>query len=313
MDPEKTILVTGAAGFIGSNLVTRLLSEGYQVTILIKSTTNIGRLQKLLPKVKCCYVDLLDFDNLKREMEIIKPLGVFHLAASNIQSGMTAPDEDVVKVNILGIRNLLKALDLVDYNFFINLGSFLEYGPKSEPVNEACPCTPTELYSITKLASTLYGQTVAHNNNKPVVTFRLFTPYGPEIQPGRLVYELITRALRGGDINLTQPNYARDFLFVDDLIDLLLEAKDRARDCQGEVFNAGSGQSVALKAVAEEVLKITESRSKINWGSFRQVAYDSQIWQADMNKTFATFKWRPKYSLSSGLSKTINWFENNKN
>lgn len=309
MEAQNTILVTGAAGFIGSNLVAKLVEQGCKVCILVKPSTNLARIQDLLLKVDCCRADLLDFNSLKRELEEIKPQGIFHLAASNIQSGVTAEDDEVVKTNILGTRNLLQALNQIDYDFFINVGSFLEYGPKPGPIKESELCAPTELYSITKLAATLYGQTVARRDNKPIITFRLFTPYGPAIQPGRLIYEVITRSLRNEEINLTQPNIARDFIFVEDIVNLLLEAKDKAKDYKGEIFNVGSGKATTLESIVNEVLKITGSNSKIKWGSFRTVAYDSEIWQADLSKTCSHFVWRPAYTLSAGLSKTVDWFK----
>lgn len=309
MEKSKTILVTGAAGFIGSNLISRLVAAEHPVCILVKPSTNLARIQRLLPKVTCCRADMLDFEGLKRELEEIKPQGVFHLAASNIQSGVTAEDSEVVETNILGTRNLLQALNGVDYDFFINLGSFLEYGPKSCPIKESDLCAPTELYSITKLAATLYGQTIARCENKPIIIFRLFTPYGPGIQSGRLIYEVITRALRNEEISLTRPNIARDFIFVGDLVELLLEAKDKAKEHKGEIFNAGSGEAITLESVVNEVLKITGSKSKIKWGAFKSVAYDNEFWQADLSKTCANFVWRPTHTLSAGLAETVDWFE----
>ena len=311
MNSEKKILVTGAAGFIGSHLAERLIADDFKVCALIKPTTNLSRIHSLLPKLELCHANLLNFDELKATLDKIRPQGIFHLAASNIMSGVTAPDEDVINTNILGLRNLLTAAESIDYNFFVNIGSFLEYGPKSHPVKEDEVCCPTELYSITKLAASLYGQAMAINQNRPIVTFRLFTPYGPAIQPGRLIYEYVTRALKNQEINLTKPKVTRDFIFVKDLVDLLMEAAAKARDYKGQIFNAGSGESVSLENVANMVLKITGSKSNINWGSFSNQIYDSEIWQADLNKTKSHFKWRPSHSLEAGLTQTVNWFKEN--
>lgn len=306
---EGKILLTGGAGFIGSNLTRRLVSEGYDVAVLVKPTTNLRRIEDLLPHIKCIQADILDENELKKALKKIDIKGVFHLAASNIQSGVTAPDEDVVKTNIFGSRNLLLAVNDFDYDFFISTGSFLEYGPKKTSVAETDLCQPTELYSITKLAATLYGQTIAKRNKKPILAFRIFTPYGPGIQPGRLIYEIIDKALKGQEINLTGQLVTRDFIFVGDLVDLLMEAKEHAHKYAGEVFNAGSGQATTLETVATEILKITGSKSNIKWGSFKEVAYDDGIWQADLTKTFGSFSWKPMHSLSDGLKETINWFK----
>lgn len=312
MNKNNTILVTGAAGFIGSHLVKRLVADGFKVVALVKSTSDLWRIKNVSSEIDFCYADILSFNNLKQELEKIKPQGVFHLAASNIRSGVTAPDEEVVSANILGIRNLLQAMEPIGYDFFINMGSFLEYGPKPHAVKEDELCVPTELYSVTKLAATLYGQTVATNNGRPIITLRLFTPYGPFIQHGRLIYELMNRALKNEEINVTNPKITRDFLYAEDLIDLLIEAADKAGEYKGKIFNAGSGQAVSLESLVSEVLKITESNSKISWGSFSVQAYDAEIWQADLTKTLSYFKWRPRNSLTAGLTKTADWFIKNK-
>ena len=81
---------------------------------------------------------------------------------------------------------------------------------------------------------------------KPIVTLRLFTPYGPKNEAKRLTHMLISSAEKDAPISLTAPNISRDFIFVDDVVDLLLEASERAEDVKGEIFNAGSGVRTTL-------------------------------------------------------------------
>ncbi len=305
---QKKIVITGAGGFLGSHLVKRCLRDGYQVIIFIKPSTDLARIKEVLPQLTSYEVDITDADRVREVMHEVKPDGVVHLAASNIKSGVTASDEEVVRVNILGIRNLLTGLADIDYQFFINTGSFLEYGMKKKPLVEEDRCDPTELYSVTKLASTLYSQSVARATGKPIISFRLFTPYGPEIQPGRLIYELVSHALRNEEIKLTAPSITRDFIFIDDIIDLYMEGIERAKDLKGEIFNLGSGQASTLETAVGEVVSITNSKSKVMWGALQNVQYDSELWQADMKKTFTHFNWRPRHTLKEGLTKTITWF-----
>ncbi|OGH59398.1 MAG: hypothetical protein A2725_01050 [Candidatus Magasanikbacteria bacterium RIFCSPHIGHO2_01_FULL_33_34] len=306
---NKKILVTGGAGFIGSHLVERLVSEGYDVNILIKETTDTWRIEHILDKVNLHYVSLLDKNSLESFVNKLKPYGVFHLAASNIASGVTAGDEDVLNTNILGFKNLVDSLKDIDYNFFVNTGSFMEYGPKQYPVKESDLCEPTELYSISKLSATLYGQAVAKTSNKPIITFRLFTPYGPKIQKGRLVYEVVKRALDGRDIEITNKDVSRDFIYVGDLVDLYMSAIDSAKNNKGGIFNAGSGKAVQLGELVKIVMNLTGSKSNINWGERPLLDYDSKLWQADMENTFKNFNWKPKYSLEAGLKEVINYLK----
>lgn len=301
-----TIVVTGGAGFVGSHLVERLRREGATVAVVARQHSDLGRIHALRSEVALHRCDLADRRAVARLVDTIRPVGVFHLAASNIVSGVTAADEDVVAANVMGTANLLAALSRHEYQFFVGAGSFLEYGGKTRALAESDVCEPGELYSITKLAGTLLTR-AAGRQGKPTVVFRIFTPYGPRIQPGRLVHELIARALRGEAIRLTQPGVTRDFIFVDDVVDLLMFGMRRAADVRGEIFNAGTGQAVTLGTLVAAVLKITGSRSRIEWNAFRTVAYDDARWQADMTKTFSTFPWRPRHDLASGLAATVAW------
>ncbi len=310
MNNALPILVTGAGGFIGSSVVHRLLQDGHTVAILVKEETDLWRLASIRDQVTIINTSLHDREALTREMQRCNPKGVFHFAASNIASGVTAKDQTVVDVNLLGTKNLIDSLAEIRYSFFVQTGSFMEYGPKSHPIKEEEYCEPTELYSITKLGATLYGQSVAHQKNKPIVTLRLFTPYGPRVQAGRLVHEMIRRALANETIQLTDRAITRDFIFIDDLVDLCLEMMTVAETKKGEVFNCGSGTATTLETIGNTVLELTDSQSKIDWGKRAVLAYDGTLWQADMSKVFEHTTWKPQHTLEEGIAKTIKWMKN---
>ncbi len=304
-NPPMTLLVTGGAGFVGSHLVRALVERGEDIALLVKPTSQLDRIADILPKLKRCEGDVLDAESLKRVIAEVQPKGIFHLAASNIQSGVTAPDNEVVETNVLGMSNLLKASEGIDYDFFIHTGSFLEYGMKNIPMREDDTCNPPELYSVSKLAATLLAQAHAQTKNKPVVGFRIFTPYGPGMQTGRLMEIIIRKALQNEEIKLTQPTVTRDFLSVSDIADLMMEGMTKARTHAGQIFNAGSGAATTLQEVVDEVFKQTGSTSAVHWNAFPPVLYDTALCQADMHKTFAAFSWRPKISLAEGIAQTI--------
>ncbi len=305
---EQPIFITGAAGFMGSALLRRLVREKYPVAILLKHSTDTWRITDLLPQVKCCYGDLTDAIGIENTMRELQPRGVFHFAASNIKSGVNAPDDDLMRVNFLGTANLLRALHDIDYQFFVNTGSFLEYGVQDHPVSEMDRCEPGEVYSITKLASTIYGQALARKDKKPIITFRIFSPYGPAMEHGRLVYELIVRALKGEEVSLTRPTIARDFIYVEDIVDIYMEAMEKAAQYPGEIFHIGTGVKTTLATLVEEALRLIGSKIAMKWGSFHSVSYDSDTWQANMEKTFSYFAWRPAHTVSQGLQATIDWY-----
>lgn len=305
---QKKILITGAAGFVGSHLYRRLLKEGGEIHLLLRPSSDRRRIADIISNASLHEADLRDAEGIKRIMRAVKPAGIFHLAASPVLSGATASAEELIATNFSGTVNLIQAARECDYEFFINTGSFTEYAITDHPVRESDSCEPMELYSMTKLAGTLFAKALGRTEGRPIVSLRLFTPYGPDLQEGRLLHRLISSALRDQEINLTRPEVSRDYIFIDDAVELYLEAASKAQKYKGEIFNAGSGVRTTIGELADLVLQKTGSRSALKWGVFRQVVYDSDHWQADMTKTFAAFSWRPRVHFKEGLDKTIDWF-----
>ena len=304
---KRPVLVTGAAGFVASHLVRRLLRDGYRVAVLIKKDTNTARIADVLSQLAIVYDDFSDQEQLTAKMRALNPSGVFHLAGAMIQSGVGATEDELIKVNTLGTVHLVKALEGVDYDFFVNTGSFLEYGTHELPLRESDICEPTEAYSVSKLAAALYCQAMARSTRKPIVTLRIFSAYGPEMQKGKLFYEVVRRALRNEDIVLTEPETSRDFIFIDDIVDLWLEAAEKAGPLAGQIFNAASGKATTFKELVERVVKVTGSKSVAKWGAVKSIVYDAGCMEANMEKTFKTFSWRPKYGLDIGIQKMVDW------
>ncbi|HYE23348.1 MAG TPA: NAD-dependent epimerase/dehydratase family protein [Candidatus Paceibacterota bacterium] len=293
-------LVTGAGGFIGKALTQALLRAGHEVLGTVRPGAPAQAFQT-------AEVDVSDATALLEVGEKWKPEWVFHLAASNIQSGVTADTESLIRTNIQGTDAALSMAEAVNVTSFVHIGSFLEYGPKGVPLKEDMLCEPPEIYSVTKLAGTLLVQTAAKTRALHTVAFRLFTPYGPGIQQGRLVREMLTSALRNEPLTLTRPTVSRDFVYIDDICNLLIEAAKNAEAHTGQIYNLGSGRKTTLEELTDIVRTETGSQTPVSWGGFKQVAYDADTWQADMEKTFSAFAWRPTTDLARGIHQTAEW------
>lgn len=302
-------LVTGATGFIGAHLTKRLIKEGLDTSIFCRENSNFWRVADILPKIKRYKADLTDYEKLLLIVKKINPDYVFHLAAAGLHAGVSSSEKDLYQANFLGTINLINACENINYKLFVNTGSSSEYGLKIKSMKESDICHPNTFYGVTKLGGTLYGQMIAFTKNKPIVTLRVFSPFGPLDDRRRLIPQVINNALQNKNLILSHPKVARDYIYIDDLINLYMEIIKPiyTHSIKGEVFNAGAGKQRTINEVVKNILKITDSKSKPLWNAFSNVSYDTEKWEADMSKTFKFFRWRPKYTLTEGLKRTIDY------
>jgi len=309
---KKIVLVTGATGFVGSNIVRRLVEEKkFAVHILARKISNFWRIRDLLNEVNLHEVALAESTLLKRTIKTIKPEVIFHLANAPLYQGTQSKKSDYINTNFAGTVNLIDACGEVNYKCFVNTGSSAEYGPKNRPMRETDVCLPLSLYAVSKLAGTTYSHYIGKTTSHPIINFRLFSPFGPYDDPKRLIVEIIANALQNKPIFLSIKEAVRDYIYINDVVDAYLAVIERADKYKGGIFNIGSGRETRVKEVVETVLKLTDSKSKIKWGVFSSRSFESPKWQADITKTKRYLRWWPRYSLEKGLKETINWFRKN--
>lgn len=299
----KRILLTGAGGFVGAVLARRLLADGHEVHVLLKSKTQRWRLADVQQDLRLHEVDLQDEQGVRRAAEAVRPEVIYHLAAHGAYPFQTDPD-GIIATNILGTWNLVKALAKTDYEVFVNTGSSSEYGFKDFAMRENDLLEPNSYYAVAKCAQTLLCQHVARTEKKPITTFRLFSAYGPYEEPSRLVPTLIERCLKGQDLSLVPPETARDFVYVDDVIDAYLRTAELAR-LQGQIINIGTGVQSTIRDVVEAILRHTGARVELQWGAMQPRIWDSSTWVADCTKAKTLLGWRAGTSLDEGLSRTV--------
>ena len=302
---KKRILVTGAAGFVGAALTRRLLAEGHDVHMVSKSTTVPWRLAGVEHDLHQHEVDLRDEERVRAVIASMRPEVVYHMATHGAYPSQTDAD-GIIQTNILGTWNILKALERIDYEVFVNSGSSSEYGFKDYAMRETDLLEPNSYYSVAKCAQTLLCQHVAKTESRPITTFRLFSVYGPFEEPSRLIPTLIRRCLAGEDLTLVDPEIARDFVYVDDVVDAYLRT-DKLAQLRGEIINIGTGVQSPIRLVAELILQHTGARVACHWGAMRARIWDAKTWVADCTKSTRLLGWRPTTMLSAGLEQTIAW------
>lgn len=308
---KKTCFITGAGGFVGAAMVRRCLDEDFDVSVLLRKTKSYWRLKDYLRKLHVLEGDIIDAGVIEK-IAAIRPDYMFHFATY----GAYPQEEDfsrMIDVNIRGIHNLVEAAKRSSTKLLINTGSSSEYGIKDAPMKETDSTTPINDYGVTKAAATLYCQKEAIRSGVPVITFRLFSVYGPYEEKQRLVPTVVRGAITGESIALSSPEIVRDYVYMDDVISAYMTASEVTHE-PGAIYNIGSGYEHTIHEVADMVKDLTRSKSVFEWGKVKKQArqMEPKHWVADISKAKKIFNWEPRYSLKKGLVETVAWFRKNK-
>jgi nucleoside-diphosphate-sugar epimerase len=300
------VLVTGAAGAIGANLVRALMSGGAEVHAIVRPATNLWRLADVLSRLHLYHADLIERSRVAEHVASIRPDYVFHLATE--RPARKQPDrERLLQGIVLGILNLLDAVAALDIRRVVCTGSSLEYGPKSAPIKETDTLEPTSLFGVAKASSTLLSLQVARERGYPLVVLRPFSVYGYWEAPSRLIPMAIRAALRGDEIMLTAPGYRHDFVFVEDVVEACLCAL-HAGEVNGRIINIASGQQTTNEEVVAIIGQIIGQSPRVKQGVYPAREWDTECWVADISQARDILGWEPRHMLPEGLAKTVEWF-----
>jgi len=309
MKLKGEILISGGGGFIGANLAHRLCRLGLRPHLLLRKGGSDWRIASIRKNVRLYECDITDETKIHRLVKQIKPKYIFHFATYGGYS-FQEDRKKILQVNLWGTFQLLNACLRHGFQLFVNNGSSSEYGFKNFPCDEETLLEPNSYYAVTKASATLYCQYVANAFNQPIITFRLYSVYGPYEEPARFIPTLIRSAFRKRTPPLVSPRIARDFIHVDDVMDLYLQTLKR-NSTVGDIFNVGTGKQSSIHDVVSTVSRLTGAKFKLNWGSMKKRIWDTNIWACNNGKVKRFFKWKPQYNLKSGLEKTIEWYRAN--
>jgi nucleoside-diphosphate-sugar epimerase len=311
MKENKNILITGGTGFIGSNLIRKLIELDFNISVIGLDNLKNSKIADLNDKIIFYQSDLSNKYNLGEILKKSNPAIIIHLASLiNLERDNLLVEKLMKNFEItLNIYN--GALNLKDLKGIINLGSAEEYGGNIPPFRESQKETPTSPYSLSKTCINYLSSYFYRIHNLPIVTLRPFVVYGEYQTNHQLIPQIISKCLRNEPIETTLGNQTRDFIYVQDLVNAILKIiQNPHKALWGETINICSGEEVKIRDIILKIKQETNSNSEIKFGAIDYRNGESMNFFGSNEKAKLLLDWELEYSFEEGLKKTIIWNKN---
>lgn len=305
---SQSVLVTGGAGFIGSNLVEALVAEGHSVIVL--DDFSLGKMENLVSvknKIDVIKGDLRDLETVKKATKGVDV--VFNEAAASSSPMFLNDLRNAVSVNVDGFINVLNACRINDVKKLIYASTSSIYGNNKTPLREDLPVVPVNLYASTKLLNEHLAILFGREYGLETIGFRYMSIYGPHEESKGIYANLATQFLWSIQRN-EQPlvygdgTQTREFTYVMDVVAANLLAMNLKNNIRGEILNIGTGTCTSLNDLIATINKILEKSIKPKYVENAVKNYiGTQL--SDITKIKTCLGYSPKYTLEGGLREMI--------
>jgi len=311
----SVVLITGATGFIGSNITQRLVTSGYEVYALLRhaSHRDLRALSQVVENVRFVEGDLTDYHSLQSAIEDCNPEAIIHLGAlTPVRLSFDNPFP-YLRVNLFGTANLVHAVvERAPKAHLIAASTAEVYGwqPTNVPTKEDAPLHPSSPYGVSKSASDEYLQMAIKVYGLKSTVLRCNNTYGRIDEKGFLVEYLITSMLSGQSVYVGAPDHTRDYMFVEDHVNAYMLAL-RNEEAIGQVFNVSPNNPVTNIELARKVAELLDFKGAIIPNSYppgypmRSSKLDTEYIVLDSSKIRKMLGWAPSVTLEDGLRLTI--------
>jgi NAD dependent epimerase/dehydratase len=311
------ILITGAAGFIGSHVVEAAVLAGHNVRAMVhyNSQGSIGNLADVAPDVRAaCEIYSLDIQDQEAMYHATKGVdAIFHLAALiGIPYSYIAPSS-YVSVNVNGTLNMLNAARRHDVSFFVHTSTSEVYGTAQYvPIDERHPVVGQSPYSASKIGADKIAESFALSFEMPVLTLRPFNTFGPRQSERAVIPTLTAQLLDPAIERIRVGNLApeRDFTYVTDTADAYLCALEHRSVKPGTTINLGTGQAFSVGTVYEKLQLITGHRKAISEDTARLRPERSEVMRlvSDNRNARELIDWAPRVTFDRGLENVVEYW-----
>jgi len=304
------MLITGGAGFIGSEFVRQAVRRGHRVAVVDKLTYagDLERLSEVRKDITFYKADISNQEFIEHIFEKENPEVIVHFAAeSHVDRSLLDP-YPFIGSNVLGTQVLLEVSKAKGVELFVNMSTDEVYGDlgKEGTFTEESPLKPNSPYSTTKASADMLGRAYYRSFGLPVVTIRASNNYGPWQYPEKFVPVIILKALRDEKIPVYgDGTNVREWLYVTDCAEGIMAAIDRCN--AGEIYNIGSKEEKQNIEVAKAILQLLGKGEELIEFVKDRPGHDFR-YSLDTTKAKSELGWEAKTSFDEGLKKTVEWY-----
>ena len=314
---KKSVLVTGAGGFIGGHLTEHLVELGANVKAFVRyNSRNDWGMLELLPKDKLDKIEIImgDLKDADAARHAAKNVDIiFHLGSLIAIPYSYIHPRETIETNILGALNILTAAKENRVEKVVHTSTSEVYGTaRYVPIDENHPLQGQSPYSASKIGADKIAESFYNSFDLPVAIIRPFNTYGPRQSARAVIPTIITQALTREKIFLGSLYPTRDYTYVKDVVEGFIKVAESPRSV-GEVINIGSNFEISIGQLAKKIVSLIGENVKIVTEEKRVRPQNSEVerlW-CDNTKAKELLKWEQKTALNDGLKKTIEWISNN--
>lgn len=308
---DRRVLVTGAGGFIGSQLTEALVARGARVRAFVhyRGNGSYGWLDQspVREDIEVMAGDIRDRDLILEAMREIQV--VFHLAALiGIPYSYHAP-ASYLETNVLGTSSILQAARACGVERLVHTSTSEVYGSAQYvPINEQHPLQAQSPYAASKIGADKLAESFHRSFGLPLVIVRPFNTFGPRQSTRAVVPTIITQCLTQGRLQLGNLHPTRDLNYVSNIVDGFLLAAERP-EAIGHTINLGSGREISIQSLAQLIGTLTDTPLIVEQDAQRVRPATSEVDRLIADPTMANtlLEWQPSVSLEEGMARTIAW------
>ncbi|MBU3918937.1 NAD(P)-dependent oxidoreductase [Patescibacteria group bacterium] len=305
---EKQIIITGGLGFIGSHLLKKLIVDGYYVVVIDDCSNANVKILKSLPKLKFHLIkcDIRNKKKIEQELLKYKPKIIVHLASIHYIPDCCKHPSKTVDINIKGTQTMLEIASKINVKNFLFASSASVYKPSVIPHKEDDSLEPIDIYGQSKKQAEKIIKLYCKSNNINFTTLRLFNVYGPNDLTPHLIPSLLLRLKKSKNINVGNLKTSRDYIYVDDVVDIMVKILKNPNGFSNATYNIGTSNKTSGERLIKIIGNILDKKIIVKKNKNLTRKTDRKIMVANIDCISDEYLWKPRYTIKKGIKQLLN-------